>query len=108
MGMSKDILEKNIKKMLSIIKPEGVTMIDFELNPIKQNEYYLSLIYVVPDDSPYMKVNRKEDPRHDWNRTILYSIRDYFNTRVIINSTNLTTESFYKQQKEKIKQWQKN
>lgn len=108
MGMSKDILEKNIKKMLSIIKPEGVTMIDFELNPIKQNEYYLSLIYVVPDDSPYMKVNRKEDPRHDWNRTILYSIRDYFNTRVIIIHNSLTTESFYKQQKEKIKQWQKN
>lgn len=94
--------------MLSIIKPEGVSMIDFELDPIQQNEYYLSLIYVVPDDSPYMKVNRKEDPRHDWNRMILYSIRDYFNTRVIINSTNLTTESFYKQQKEKIKQWQRN
>lgn len=94
--------------MLSIIKPEGVSMIDFELDPIKQNEYYLSLTYVVPDDSPYMVVNRKEDPRHDWNRTILYSIRDYFNTRVIINNTSLTTESFYKQQKEREKEWQRN
>lgn len=107
MGLTKEVLEKNIKRMLSIIKPEGVSMIDFELDPIKEDEYYLKLTYVVPDDSPYMKVNRKEDPRPDWNRTILYSIRDYFNTRVIINNTGLTTESYYKQLKEREKEWER-
>lgn len=94
--------------MFSIVKPEGVSMIDFELDPIKQNEYYLSLTYVVPDGSPYMKVNRVIDPRDDWNRAIINSIRGYFDIRVITSSTALTTESQYKRQKEREKKWQKN
>ena len=105
MGLSKEVLEKNMKRMLSIIKPEGVSMVDFELDPIKEDEYYLSLRYVVPDDSPYLS---KEDPRHDWNRMILYSIRDYFNTRVLINSTSLSSETFYKHLKEREKEWERN
>ena len=108
MEIPKDKLEDYLKNMLSIIKPEGVDRIDFELDRIKKDEYYLSLTYVVPDDSPYMKVNRKEDPRYDWNRSIVYSIRDYLNIFVIINSTDLSTESHYKEQKEREKEWQRN
>lgn len=106
--MSESTLKKNIERMLSVIKPEGVIMIDFELDRIADNEYYINLTYVVPDDSPYMKGSRKEEPRYDWNKEIIFSIRDYFSTRVIVNSTSLITESYYKQQKEREKEWHKN
>jgi hypothetical protein len=105
MGMSKETLEKNIKRLLSVIKPEGVIMVDFVLDEIGQkNGYYLSLKYIVPDLSPYlMSVNRKdsEQMRITWNNEIKKSIQNYFDTHVIINSTSMTSETYYKQQKER-------
>lgn len=113
MSMSKENLEKNIKKMLSVIRPDGVLMIDFELDNFfrSDNEYSLSLTYVVPDNSPYLKLSNKgfsDDTRTRWNKEIKKSIENYFDTGVLINQSGLSSETFYKQQKEREKLWQKN
>jgi hypothetical protein len=99
--MTIEQVEKIAKKMFSVIKPEGVIEIDFRFYSYFKNEFYLSLNYIVPDGSEYMKISRKEDPRNNWNRVIKKTLESYLDIRVIINNTGLTTESFYKQQKER-------
>jgi hypothetical protein len=109
MGMSKETLEKNIKKMLSVIKPEGVIMVDFTLSEIDKNEYYVGFDYIVPNDSEYLgKHLTGTQIRDEWNNQLLKTIEGYFSTNLILNSSSTMSEKFYKQQKEREKLWQKN
>lgn len=101
--MTIEQVEKIAKKMFSVIKPEGVIEIDFRFYPYSENEFYLSLDYIVPDGSEYMTWPRKKDPRDKWNPVIKKTLESYLDIRVIITNTGLTTESYYKQQKEKKK-----
>ena len=94
-------LEKMITKMVSVIKPNGVSHIEFEIDPIDKNEYYMSVKYVVPNDSPYLKMDTSPRTlnhiRGEWNSSLSKSIKNFFDTEVIINSSGISSESFYKQ-----------
>ena len=101
MKMSQENLEKMITKMVSVIKPNGVSHIEFEIDPIDKNEYYMSVKYVVPNDSPYLKMDTSPRTlnhiRGEWNSSLSKSIKNFFDTEVIINSSGISSESFYKQ-----------
>ena len=101
MKMLQENLEKMITKMVSVIKPNGVSHIEFEIKPIDKNEFYMSVTYVVPDDSPYLKMGTSprtfNNIRNEWNSSLSKSIKNFFDTKVIINSSGISSESFYKQ-----------
>jgi hypothetical protein len=102
MKMSQENLENAIRKMLSVIKPTETSFVDFDLTPIDKDEYYMSISYVVPDDSPILKVKTSprvyDDLRMRWNEEMKKNLKHFFNVKVIITSTGLNSESWYKQQ----------
>ena len=85
--MSEDKLTKLIKKMINVIKPNGVSDISFRLEPLgnRDDVYYIILTYIVPDDSEYLapsSMRSMVDIKTNWNNEIKKSIKDYFNTVV--------------------------
>jgi hypothetical protein len=62
----------------------------------------MSISYVVPDDSPILKVKTSprvyDDLRMRWNEEMKKNLKHFFNVKVIITSTGLNSESWYKQQ----------
>jgi hypothetical protein len=107
MKMSEDKLTKLIKKMINVIKPNGVLDIEFRLVPlgIRDDEFYMETTYIVPDDSPLLNMGKSprsfNDIRMGWNNELKKSIKNYFNTNVIISSTSVSSESYHNKQKEK-------
>jgi|688.fasta_scaffold221993_2 hypothetical protein len=107
MKMSEDKLTKLIKKMINVIKPNGVLDIEFRLVPlgIRDDEFYMEITYIVPDDSPLLNMGKSprsfNDIRMGWNNEIKKSIKNYFNTDIIINSSGVSSESYHNKQKEK-------
>lgn len=90
--------EKLIKIIVGTTKPFGVVHIDFTLEPINDFEFYLSLKYIVPDDSPYLNTGSMKDlqlKRIDWNNEIKETIENYLNIEIIINSSGIMSKSFY-------------
>jgi hypothetical protein len=105
MKKSEEQLTKLIKKMTNLIKPNGVLGITFRLEPlgIRNDEYYMNITYIVPDDSEYLRshnMRNSDDIRIKWNYEIKNSIKNYFNTDVIINSSGISSESYHNRQKE--------
>ena len=104
--MSEEQLTNAIKKLTNVIKPNGVLGITFRLEPlgIRNDEYYMNITYIVPDDSPLLKMGKSprsfNDIRMEWNYGIKNSIKNYFNTDVIINSSSISSESYYNRQNE--------
>jgi hypothetical protein len=102
MKISQENLENSIRKMLSVLKPTEVSFVDFDLTPIDKDEYYMSISYIVPDDSPILKVKTSprvyDDLRMKWNEEMKKNLKNFFNAKVIITSTGLSSESWYKQQ----------
>lgn len=104
--MSEEQLTNAIKKLTNVIKPNGVLGITFRLEPlgIRNDEYYMNITYIVPDDSPLLKMGKSprsfNDIRMGWNYEIKNSIKNYFNTDVIINSSGISSESYHNRQKE--------
>jgi hypothetical protein len=94
--------DKNlIKKYLDISKPNGVSKISFELTPTgDEKEYYMRIIYIVPNDSKYLK----DDPRnsihvnyrYEWNNLIKKDIYDFFGLKIIISNSGTRSEKFNK------------
>ena len=101
MKLSEEKLTILINKMINVIKPKGVTDINFRLTPlgIRDDEYYMDIKYIVPDDSPYLTLKHR-DIRLIWNNEIKKTIKGYFDVDVIINSTGMSSESYYNKQKE--------
>jgi hypothetical protein len=104
MKMSEERLTKLIKKMINVIKPNGVSHIEFRLEPIpiRDDEYYIILTYIVPDDSEYLApshMRSMHNIKYNWNYEIRKSIKDYFNTVVIVSLSNIASESYYNSQK---------
>lgn len=100
MRMNPKQLEEIIDKLVNLnsSKPKGVDYIDCVLIPlgIRNDEYYLNITYVVPDDSPYLtKHLTGRQMRAEWNNWIKVTIYNYLRTTVIINSSSITSESFY-------------
>lgn len=99
--MLQENLEKSITKMVNITKPNGVSFIELDLKPVSDDKHCMSIDYVVPDDSLFLKMMSSPkfagDLRQNWNQSIIKSIKNYFNVNVIINSSGLKSESWYKQ-----------
>jgi hypothetical protein len=102
MEMSKEELTNAIKKLITVIKPVGVSDITFSLEEmgIRDKEYYMFVKYIVPDDSDYLK-RGDIDLRVEWNKEMKKAIKNYFNADVIINSTSISSESYHNKQKQK-------
>jgi hypothetical protein len=103
--MKIDKAKQLIGKMIDVIKPNGVLDIVFSLEPlgIRDNEFYMNIRYVVPDDSEYLRsknMRNSDYVRLGWNNEIKNSINNYFNIKVIINSTGISSQSYYNSQKE--------
>jgi hypothetical protein len=104
--MNQKQLEKMIGKMMNIIKPNGVSDMGFNLKPLEtyENEYYMDVTYIVPDGSEFLRRDnmRKSDSYRDqWNHKIRNTIKNYFDVKVIISSSNITSESYH----ERLKQY---
>jgi hypothetical protein len=101
MNERQENLKKTISKMVNVTKPKGVSLIDFELIPIQENKYGSLITYVVPDDSMYLKMKTNprifESVRQEWNQSIKKSINNYFDVEVIINESEISSESWYNQ-----------
>jgi hypothetical protein len=99
MNLSQENLEKMIGKLIKVIKPNGVSGMEFNLEPIDDNEYYISIQYIVPDGSEYLHYS-KTNILDKWNREIKNTIKNYFNADVIINTTSISSESYHNRQKQ--------
>jgi hypothetical protein len=100
MKMSEEQLTNAIKKLTNVIKPNGVLGITFRLGTFN-DEYYMTITYIVPDDSKLKSLRLdSDDIRIRWNYEIKTAIKNYFNTDVIINSSGISSESYYNRQKE--------
>lgn len=102
--MTQEQLEKMIGKMMNIIKPNGVSNMEFVLDFINKNEYYMGVTYIVPDGSEFLRSNNmrtSDDYRDKWNREIKNTIKNYFDVEVIINSSSIKSESYH----ERLKQY---
>jgi len=99
---------KLIRRYLNISKPNGVLEIKFEITPTgDENEYYMKVTYVVPDDSKYLQQDKPHNPnvdfinyRYFWGDEIRKTIKNYFGVNVIINSSSTQSESYYNRQKQ--------
>jgi bifunctional ADP-heptose synthase (sugar kinase/adenylyltransferase) len=103
--MNKEQLKIAIGKLINVIKPTNVSNISISLDPIdiKNTEYYMHITYVVPDDSEFLKMKNKPQTdfyRDRWNREVKDNIKNYLNAKVIINSSSITSESYYERLKE--------
>lgn len=102
--MNQKQLEKMIGKMMNIIKPNHVSNMEFVLEPLDDNEYYMRVTYIVPDGSEFLRRDnmRKSDSYRDqWNHEIRNTIKNYFDVKVIISSSSITSESYH----ERLKQY---
>jgi len=64
---------------------------------VTKDEYYMSVTYIVPDDSQYLRSHnmRQSDLfRMELNDELKRNIWAYLNVRVIINSTGIRSESY--------------
>lgn len=105
MSMNQPQLEKMIGRMINIIKPNGVVNINYELRPMDfvGNSYNMSITYIVPDDSEFLRsfnMRSADMIRRQWNEEISNTIRDYFDVEIIIGSSGITSESYYKRLKD--------
>ena len=100
--MKIDKAKQLINKMIEVIKPNGVSNIRFNLQPLEDNEFYMNITYIVPDDSEFLRsynMRNSDDIRIRWNNEIKNSIKNYFDIRVIINSTSISSQSYYNEQR---------
>ncbi len=87
-------IKKSIGAILSVLKPKGVLEIKFKLEPISNDEYYLTLTYIVPDDSPALNRKTVDNYRYQWTDPIHKTIQDYLGISVFINQIGVSAKSF--------------
>lgn len=90
---------KLVRKYLNISKPSGVSDIEFELRPTgDDNEYYMKITYIVPEDSKYLKDYNPNSTyvnyRYEWNSHIQKDIYNFFGLKVIISNSGTRNEKF--------------
>lgn len=105
MSMNQNQLEKLIDKMINVIKPNGVSDMGFNLEPMEtyKDEYYMRVTYVVPDGSEFLKrdnMKKTDVYRDQWNREIKNTIKNYFNINVVISSSSIESESYHNRLKQ--------
>ena len=96
--MNEKQLRMALVKLMDIILPKEVIDIDYDIEPTDtKDEYYMSVTYIVPDDSQYLRSHnmRQSDLfRMELNDELKRNIWAYLNVRVIINSTGIRSESY--------------
>ena len=90
---------KLIRRYLNISKPLGVSEIKFNLEPTGDNgEYYMKILYIVPEDSEYLKDDKPNtihvNYRYEWNHHITKDIYNFFGLKVIISNSGTRSEKF--------------
>lgn len=92
-----DKINRLIGKLISAIRPKGVLDISYDLEVSGDSDspyYYLTLKYVVPDDSDALKIKNTDWYRLIWNTEIENMIKNYIGIKVIINSSGISSKSF--------------
>ena len=89
---NKDKIASLIQKIVKFQKPSGVLDIDVSVDPISDKEYYVSLTFLVPEDSDLLKRPRnfrdnfyRDDKLIGMKEIIRKSIEDYLSIKVYIN-----------------------
>jgi len=82
-----------VKKIINLHKPEGVNDIEFDLEKIDKDEYYLELTFIVPADSNKLTKSFMDTPRI-WGREIKEVIKNYIGIKVIISSVGIRSAEF--------------
>jgi hypothetical protein len=103
MNLNLEQLEKLIKKLTNVIKPKGVSDIEFELKLIDGNKYYMGISYILPDDSEFLRSNNMRNSdmiRREWNNEMKKTIKNYFDVDVIITRSGISAESYYNRLKD--------
>lgn len=106
--MSQEQVERAINKMINIIKPNDVSSIDIEVHNLGlgdkvKYEYYLNIMYVVPDDSEFLRSSNMRYSDYNkmkWNKEILDNIKNYLGIEIIINSSGVSSESYHQKMKD--------
>ena len=85
---------KLIRRYLNFYKPNGVSDIEFDLEPTgDESEYYMYITYIVPDGSEYLKLSN-ERIRYEWNSHVQKDIYNFFGLKVMITQTGIRNEKF--------------
>jgi len=105
MSMNQKQLEKLIGKMMNVIKPNGVSDMGFNLEPMEtyEDEYYMRVTYIVPDGSEFLRrdnMKKTDVYRDQWNREIKNTIKNYFNVNVVVSSSSIDSESYHNRLKQ--------
>ena len=87
-------VKKSIGAILSVLKPKGVLEIKFDVKPISDDEYYLTLKYIVPDDSPALNRKTVDNYIYQWTDPIHKTIQDYLGISVYIKNKGISSKSF--------------
>lgn len=106
--MSQEQVERAINKMINIIKPNDVLSVDIEVHNLGlgdkvKYEYYLDIMYVVPDDSEYLRSSNMRYSDYNkmkWNKEILDNIKNYLGIDIIISSSGICSESYHQKMKD--------
>lgn len=90
---------KLIRRYLNISKPLGVSEIKFNLEPTgDKGEYYMKILYIVPEDSEYLKDYNPNSTyvnyRYGWNSHIQKDIYNFFGLKIIISNSGTRSEKF--------------
>lgn len=89
----KERIKTAIKKIVQIQKPNGVIGVEVSVDPISNEEYYVDLIFLVPEDSELLKRPRnhrdafyRDDRLFTLKHDIAKYIQDYLSIKAYINS----------------------
>lgn len=104
--MKKDLSHNTFIKVLPnfihSLLPDGVVDIEYDIEPIEKDEYYLDVTFIVPDDSPLL-FKRNETlmmrDRIEMREELKRKILGFFGKKVIINNTGVRAESYHRQHK---------
>lgn len=79
-----------IKKIIDIQKPNGVYDVEVSVDPISDKEYYVSLVFLVSDDSEFLETYTEgifynDSKLNEVKRNIVKTIENYLSIKVYIN-----------------------
>jgi hypothetical protein len=101
-GLNDKTFVKILPKFIKNLLPEGVIDIEYDIEKLSDDEYYMGVTLIVPDDSPlllrkneFLMMKERNELREELKRNIL----GFFGKRMIINSTGIRAESFHNQSK---------
>ena len=94
MKLSEEKLTRLINKMINVIKPKGVTDINFHLTPlgIRDDEYYMDIKYIIEDES-ISKLYTGLEFKEKYKGFVFYSqkIMNWYDVRISSNDKTISS-----------------